>query len=309
MKLSIIVTTRNRKKDLIECVNSIINSNFLTFDWELIIIDDNSNDGTEKIKLNDLGIKNGIIFHNDSQQMMVKSRNIGISVTKGQYLLFIDDDNIIDNNMIKELIYVAENNKEYGIIGPSMFYLKHNKKYLDYQKINFFTGKTIGKIDKSEKLTCESDGIPNVFLIKRETFEKCGIFDESLIQTFTEPDFAFTVKKNGYKCCIVKNAKTYHNVENNFSERSLGGEFKQKAYCLMRNRSVIIARYGNFFHKIVYIILFSWFWPLLYSLIIIRKRRIDLIKLYWLGFKDGIIYFINGNLKNSLLKYDKKNFN
>ncbi|MFH1048216.1 MAG: glycosyltransferase family 2 protein [Patescibacteria group bacterium] len=301
MKLSIIITTRNRKNDLLECVNSIKRSKLLNFDWELIVVDDNSNDGTEKIKIEGLEIENGLVVHNETQQMMVKSRNIGVKNSTGKYILFIDDDNIIDEDMIKKLVDFADNNEKYGIVGPSMYYLKERKKYLDYQKINFFTGKTSGVIDNSNGKICKSDGIPNVFLIRREVFKKCGLFDESLIQTFTEPDFAFNAKRFGYKCGIIKEAKTYHNVGSGLSDRCLGGEFKQKAYCLMRNRSLIIARYGKIYHKIIYIIFFSWFWPLLYSFLILREKRIDLVKLYWLGFKDGFIYFFTGKLNNSLV--------
>lgn len=300
MKLSIVITTRNRIDDLLNCVTSIKISKFFNDDWELIVVDDNSTDGTQKMKIEDLKMKNGFIVHNKTQQMMVRSRNIGINNSTGEYVLFIDDDNIIDGNMIVTLIDFADNNKNYGMIGPSMYYSKNKEKYLDFQKISLSTGKTDGIIDNSDLTICDSDGIPNVFLIRREVFEKCGLFDESLIQTFTEPDFAFNIKRRGYKCGIVKNAKTYHNASDNLSSRSLGGKFKQKAYCLMRNRSVIVARYGKFYHKIIYIIFFSWFWPLLYSLLVLRDKRTDLIKLYWLGFKDGFIYFFTGSLNNSL---------
>ncbi len=140
-----------------------------------------------------------------------------------------------------------------------------------------------------------------MFLVKKEVFDKTGLFDDSLIQTFTEPDFALNAKRYGYKCYILKKAKTYHNVnDNSLSIRTLGGHFSQKAYCLMRNRTVIIVRYGKWYHKLVYLFLFSWLWPTIYSLLMIGPKRFDLIRLYWMGFVDGLAYMLTGKLNNSL---------
>ncbi len=303
MELSIIITTRNRKNDLLSCVNSIKNSDLKSIStWELIIVDDCSNDGTELLVSNDLQLDNCKIIHNTEQQMMVKSRNIGAKNAIGKYLLYIDDDNIIEPNMISILVNFANNHKDYGIIGPVM-YRSNKQKCFNYQYISLLTGKTYFYMDNTTCEVCNSDGIPNVFLIYREVFEKCGYFDESIIQSYTEPDLAFTARNFGYKCGIVKNAKTYHNIGGeNYTSRSLGGQFSQKAYCLIRNRTVMVARYGKWYQRLIYIVMFSWFWPLIYSMLVLRENRWDLVKLYWLGYLDGIRYFFTGKLKNSLKK-------
>jgi len=208
MDLSIIITTRNRKKDLFECVDSIKTSSLIDIEYELIIVDDASSDDTEKITEGDITSNNVRIIHNETQQMMVRSRNIGAKVSMGRYVLFIDDDNAIDEEMIKNLVDFADKNPEFGMIGPSMYYFGSREKYMDYQKISLFTGKTnFYKGDKRNEYYL-SDGIPNVFMISKKAFDKCGFFDEKLIQTYTEPDFAKMIEKDGFKCCIVPKAKT-----------------------------------------------------------------------------------------------------
>lgn len=301
--ISIIITTRNRKESLFKCLKSVKSSSLKTSLAEIIVVDDNSNDGSEKLTKKDLKIKKGNIFHLSQQVMMVKARNLGIKKSTGKYLIFVDDDNLIDKIMIQELVDFAKNNNQVGIVGPSMYNQK-GKKYFDYQKINFFTGATTMKKDLSSKTFCLSDGIPNVFLIKREVFEKCGLFDEELIQSLTEPDFSFLAGKKGYQTLVIKKAKTYHDIKINeyLDPLSLGGKFNQKAYCLIRNRMVIIARYASWWQKLIFFIFFSSFWPVVYSLLSIKGKRTELIKYYFSGFKDGLYYLLTGKLINSLPK-------
>lgn len=303
-ELSIIITTCNRFKDLITCLKSIKNSTEKKFN--IVIIDDNSNDETKYLNNNKLKkilkIKNQIrIIHSDKQLMMVRARNLGAKIAKTKYILFIDDDNIIEKNMVKILLNFIKIYNDVGMVGPFMYY-GTGELYMSYQKFNFYTGKTTGVIIKNNgKDYYESDGIPNVFLIKKEIFEKIGYFDEKILQTFTEMDFGFKIKKAGYRCCMLKDARTYHNVyyKDNFTSRGLGGKYIQKSYCLIRNRTIIIKRYGNLFNKIIYLIFFSWFWPLIYSIIILFNGNFYLIKYYWLGYIDGIISFFSKDIVNN----------
>jgi GT2 family glycosyltransferase len=118
----------------------------------------------------------------------------------------------------------------------------------------------------------------------------CGSFDEYLVQTFVEPDYSFRASKIGLKTYFVRDAKTVHNiaVEDMLTSKSLGGKFSQKAYYLMRNRTILVKRYGTPLQRIIYLTIFSWVWPTVYSLLILREKRFDLIKLYWRGWLDGI---------------------
>lgn len=302
MDLSIVITTRDRKQDLLDCVDSVKKSSFGDLTWEMLVVDDLSSDGTEKTSFDELRVKSGKIIHNKYQEMMVISRNTGAREARGDYVLFIDDDNIIDPDMIRILVDFYRKHPDYSVIGPSMYCLDDKKKYLDYQKIDLFTGHTVGTVDLSKSEVYETDGVPNVFMIKKEVFDKCGFFDEILIQTWIEPDFAMKTRRDGYKCGMIPAARTYHKVrmEDNYKPRSMGGMFNQKAYCLIRNRMVFISRYGNFLNKAVFISIFSLFWPLVYSMFAVIYNRRDLVRMYWMGFFDGLVYFFTGRMRNSL---------
>lgn len=303
MNLTVVITTRNRKKDLMECVDSLSESSYK--DFEIIIIDDNSLDGTEYLQKKDFNIKNLSIFHSKHQLMMVGARNLGADKAKREWVMFVDDDNIVDRDLVKNMWECCQKNVNFGIIGAPVYFFYDRKKHFSAQKLSFYTGAIRTIIgEKINTDIIESDGAPNIFMTRKDILKKTNYFDPSLIQTLTDVDFAFIVKNLGFKCGICQKAITYHKVrqEDNLKPRSMGGVFKQKSYCLIRNRMVVIKRYGNLIQKTVFLILFSWVWPIIYSVLAIKNKRSDLVKAYRYGFKDGLIYFLSGQLKNSLPK-------
>src|SRR4051812_46527320 len=102
MKLSIVITTKNRKADLLECIASLKNSSFK--DFELIIVDDFSNDGTDLLTKNDFNHPEVEIFHSKTNLMLVEARNQGRELAKGQNILFVDEDNILAPGLLDHLV-------------------------------------------------------------------------------------------------------------------------------------------------------------------------------------------------------------
>lgn len=297
LKLSVVITTRNRASDLKGCLESLSNSSGLTYDFEVIVVDDASTDATSQMSPEEFPIRNLSFLRNSTQSMMVRTRNKGARAANGELVLFVDDDNILAPDMIEKLVGFADNHPDYGIIGPTMCFHPSKNPYVSYQKMSFFTGKTSGYISSSDEEFFESDGIPNVFMVRKITLESCGYFDEAIVQTYTEPDLAFAARRLGYKCAMLRDALTFHNTPETFSSFRLGGNmFRQKAFFLMRNRTVMVARYGSWYQQCIYILLFSWVWPVLYSALVLRERRFDLMNLYWSGFWDGLKYFFSRKL-------------
>jgi GT2 family glycosyltransferase len=302
-RVSVVITTRDRRDHLLRCIESVKASTFS--DWELLVIDDASTDDTRLLDVADLVGVAGEIVHLPEQIMMVRARNVGARRARGELVLFIDDDNVVDSAMINALVVAAEKHPDFGVFGPVMLEMKTGEAYLDHQTVNLWTGRTRGHIDRLGREICDTDGVPNVFMVRREVFERGGYFDEALLQTYTEPDFTFAARAKGFRSGIVKAAITHHDVlrESNFTPRALGGEFRQKAYCLMRNRTVLVKRYGRWYQRAVYTAFFSWFWPLAYSLIVLRFLRFDLVGLYWHGWWDGMVHMLGGPLINGLSRW------
>ena len=97
-KVSIIIPVYNVDYCLKECLDSVITQTYKNI--EIILIDDGSNDDSGKIcdeyAIKDKRIK---VIHNSNNGVSY-SRNVGINISTGKYILFIDSDDIIDKNYV-----------------------------------------------------------------------------------------------------------------------------------------------------------------------------------------------------------------
>lgn len=102
VKISAIVPVYNSEKFVGACLESIINQTLQ--DWHLIIIDDCSTDNSGLI-CDEFATKDEriTIVHNETNLGVSASRNLGISMAKGEYIGFVDSDDTICANMFEEM--------------------------------------------------------------------------------------------------------------------------------------------------------------------------------------------------------------
>ena len=105
MKFSVIVPTYNREEYIIKCIDSVLDQTYTKF--EVIIVDDGSTDNTEKLvkKYQDKRIK----YFKNKNHGIGYSRNFGINKATGDYILFLDSDDYLDENMLEEVSKQIDN--------------------------------------------------------------------------------------------------------------------------------------------------------------------------------------------------------
>lgn len=114
IKTSIIITCHNFEKYIFRAINSCLNQNFPEQDYEIIIIDDGSKDGSREI------IKAYSNFSFIKTIFLKKNRgvafasNAGIKKAKGKYIVRVDGDDYIHKDFLKVMTEVMEWNKEIG---------------------------------------------------------------------------------------------------------------------------------------------------------------------------------------------------
>lgn len=130
MKVSIIIPVYNVEKYLEKCLDSVINQTYKQI--EIIIINDGSNDATLDIikKYSKENKKIKYISQKNSGQSI--ARNKGLSIATGDYIMFVDGDDYIDESMVEELIKPCLEDKEIEISFCDYYLDNEGEKIFDY---------------------------------------------------------------------------------------------------------------------------------------------------------------------------------
>ncbi len=136
-KISIIIPTHNRFEQLSELINSIYNQTYQNF--EIILIDDVSNDKTSEVYSNyyDKRLK---YYRNYENLGSGLNRQKGYNLSHGDYIIFCDDDDyFIDNSYFIDLIRIFENEEINVICSESYTHYETEDKYV-YSNVNLDEG-------------------------------------------------------------------------------------------------------------------------------------------------------------------------
>lgn len=106
-KVSIIIPIYNAENYIKDCISSIINQTYKNI--EIIIINDGSSDNSENICLEFQKIDQRILYYNQINSGVTKARAKGVSLSTGEWISFVDADDILTPNAIDLLIKYSEN--------------------------------------------------------------------------------------------------------------------------------------------------------------------------------------------------------
>ncbi|MDT0687294.1 glycosyltransferase family 2 protein [Autumnicola psychrophila] len=181
-EVSVIIPTFNRAHTIGETIDCIVNQTFRN--WECIIVDDGSTDGTEEFLKKKLSGDSRFIYLQRPLQRKkgaASCRNIGLEKAKGTFIQFLDSDDLVAENkleeqtdILKKSIPYAISTSKWGRLEPEWEAAKIHEKIPTY----YSTGnpqqllKTFGK---------EFTYFPlHVYLLPKSLIEKAGNWNEEL---------------------------------------------------------------------------------------------------------------------------------
>jgi len=174
-KISIIIPTYNRAKFIKETIGSVLTQT--VEDLEIIVVDDGSIDETQKI-IEKLIIKDNRIkyFYQNNCGKPSIPRNLGFKNSTGEYIAFLDSDDVWFPKKLEKQIELFEKDKSgklgfvdcgYVIIDENGSEIKQNYSFHVYR------GEVFREFLKDHTIVT-----PGSILIKRNVLNKVGIFDE-----------------------------------------------------------------------------------------------------------------------------------
>ena len=120
IELSIVIPVYNVKAYLSRCLDSVLHQ--VRENWEIIVIDDGSTDGSSDI-CDDYAMSNDMIrVYHKKNGGLSSARNCGIDHASGSYILFVDSDDFVIENSLSGLVNDAINGEYDIVIGKSYTY-------------------------------------------------------------------------------------------------------------------------------------------------------------------------------------------
>lgn len=108
LKLSIIIPVYNSEKFLTKCLESVCNQDLPYSEYEIIIINDGSSDGSAKIIEDFQGKYSNVIGIKQENKGVSAARNAGLALAKGDYVTFVDSDDFIKPHSLRNIINYIE---------------------------------------------------------------------------------------------------------------------------------------------------------------------------------------------------------
>lgn len=103
MVLSVVIPVYNVERYVEKCIRSCENQNIPTSDYEIIVVNDGSKDDSVKIIKSLIDQYNNITLINQENKGLSAARNVGIMRAHGDYIMFVDSDDSIEENCFEEI--------------------------------------------------------------------------------------------------------------------------------------------------------------------------------------------------------------
>jgi len=173
--VNVIIPTYNRANLIGRAIQSVLNQSYQ--DFEIIIVDDGSTDNTKEVvrSINDERIK--YIQHKENKGAAA-ARNTGITAARSEYIAFQDsDDEWLHEKLEKQIKIFEVSSPEVGVVYTDMWKIAANKRM-------YFYSPDIMSKNKIMYQQALNYGVMNIgistVLMKKECFDKVGLFDEKL---------------------------------------------------------------------------------------------------------------------------------
>lgn len=196
--ISVVVTCYNHENYIEQCLRSIFNQTYRNI--ELIVLDDGSTDSSNQIIREVLKDSPFVtIFESHKNIGVVRTRNKGLNLLNGDYFLFVDSDDFLDDRYVEELFDCAINHQA-DIVYCDLFNFEKNEVYLKAQEFELHS-------------LLVSNYISNCSLVKKSILK--GIYYDEKLSGKKLEDYDFFLNliiNKGAKAVYQPNTKLNYRV-------------------------------------------------------------------------------------------------
>jgi GT2 family glycosyltransferase len=246
-KVSIIIPHYNGKDILQDCLESLYQNSYT--DFETIIIDNGSTDGSQKfVKKNYSQVK---LVENKKNLGYAGACNQGMELSKSELFLLLNNDTVLPENFLAEMVAAIEQDSSVGMVQPKIISIQ-DKRFFDYSGgaggemdifgYPFARGRIFDTVEK-DKEQYNSMGT-KVFwtsgcalLVRKSVIDEIGLLDEDFFAHQEEIDLNWRAQLVGYKNIVTYKTYIYH-----YSGYTLRKDNQHKMYLNHRNNLIMMIK-------------------------------------------------------------------
>ncbi len=231
----VVIVNWNRADDTIECLKSLAGSDYSSY--RSLVVDNGSTDGSpDAIRAAFPSPPSvppnfrGEVIANEDNLGFARASNIGIEHALQQgadYVLLLNNDTLVDKRLLTELVAVGESDPQIGMLVPKIYYHGEEgrlwsggaqwRRFPPRVTIIGF-GREDGPAYSVQREVDYATGC--AMLVKREVFERVGMFDPAFFMYHEDYDFSARVRRGGYRIVYVPQAVMWHKGSASTGERS-----------------------------------------------------------------------------------------
>ena len=263
-KVTAIIVNWNNKDVITECIQSLLDQDRNKID--IIISDNGSEDGSvNSLRRRFPSIE---IIENRENLGFGSAINRGLSVARGDYLLFLNSDLKLSSTCVGELVKLLESDSNAGGVIPKILHIDQKNTINSLGVLINYTGiaypNLLGQKDPNWTEPFES-ACGGIFMLRREVYETVGGFDEDLFLYHEDHDLSWRIRLAGWRLKVAPQAVMYHHYKFNKGVRKYYSSEKNRLYLLLKNMEVktlalifpalIIVEFSQLFHATIH----KWF--------------------------------------------------
>lgn len=175
--VSAIIVTYNRAAFLKEAIDSVLAQTYFQKnpgDWELLVIDDGSTDGTRELVESYCQRSENIKYHYTEHRGVSLARNLGLNLAQGEFIAFLDSDDLWLKEKIQVQLSYLKAFPEAMFCLTEEIWIRHGRRVNQARKHQKYSGWVLDKVLPLCLLSLSSA------MFKRRMFDEIGQFDESL---------------------------------------------------------------------------------------------------------------------------------
>ena len=282
IEVSIVIVSYNDKIFLLKCLSSIY-SYIKELAFEVIVVENNSTDGTDKILREKF--PQVTLIKCSKNIGFAKGNNLAVSKCCGKYILLLNSDTVVLESGIMDLVNFAHLHPDAGVIGGKTLNLDGSVQYTcrrfpgfwvyflahTIELVKHFNNPILDKfnmVNFNHKYSQEVDWVTGCYmLIPREVIVCNGLFDENIFMYWEDLELCFRLHNNGYKIYYASTSPIIHFVGTRIRKNNLGYtlfSFNSSKWLLMKSKNRVISKIFEISVLSVWFIFFILFGTLKY---------------------------------------------